>query len=40
MPDQVRHDDYRTFYETINFDGPVKSHFSRFSVILAEAGIQ
>jgi len=27
------------FFE-INFDGPVKSHFSRFSVIPAEAGIQ
>jgi len=25
MPDQVRHDGFGTFYETIMFDGPVKS---------------
>jgi len=32
--------DKKTFYEFIKVDGFVKSHFSHFSVIPAEAGIQ
>ncbi len=40
MPDQVRHDGFRTFYEFINLDSFVKSPFCPIFVIPAEAGIQ
>ncbi|MEA1946109.1 MAG: hypothetical protein U9N83_02260 [Thermodesulfobacteriota bacterium] len=40
MPDQVRHDDFETFYETVKFDGLVKSRKTPFLVIPAKAGIQ
>jgi hypothetical protein len=40
MPDQVRHDDFETFYGIVNVDEFVKSRKLPFSVIPAKAGIQ
>ncbi|MDI6686815.1 MAG: hypothetical protein QME06_01195 [Desulfobacterales bacterium] len=40
MPDQVRHDDFETFYELVKFDAFVKSRKHTFFVIPAKAGIQ